>query len=199
MLLLALGSACRVAPEIPPPLPRAAPEAPAELAVEPRNCLRIERIVVRKGERTLIAHCDGGARVSLRIGLGREPLGTKLRAGDQRTPEGTYRIAGRAERSRFHLFIPIDYPSREDALAALEEGRISRKTYERIRAALDRDQLAPQDTDLGGRLGFHGEGERWRGESPFLDWTYGCISLADADIDFLAARISIGTPVLILR
>ena len=51
--------------------------------------------------------------------------------------------------------------------------------------------------ELGGHLGFHGEGKRWRGDSRLLDWTYGCFGLADADVDFLAERSAVGTPVSI--
>ena len=35
-------------------------------------------------------------------------------------------------------------------------------------------------------------------DSLHLDWTYGCIALSDSDIDFLAERSAVGTPVLIL-
>jgi murein L,D-transpeptidase YafK len=59
------------------------------------------------------------------------------------------------------------------------------------------DYQPPADTALGGHLGFHGEGRRWRGDSRYLDWTYGCIALSDADVDFVAARSAIGTPVWI--
>lgn len=129
--------------------------------------------------------------------MGRDPEGSKLRAGDFRTPEGRYRVVGPARPSRFHRFIPIDYPSREDAQQALAEGRISRRDYERLLAAAQRQEPPPVDTALGGGLGFHGEGPRWRGESAHLDWTYGCVAVSDADIDFLAQRVEIGTEVWI--
>ena len=59
-------------------------------------------------------------------------------------------------------------------------------------------RMPPQDTALGGLLGLHGEGARWRGESKGLDWTYGCIALADAELDFVIARVKKGTPLTIL-
>jgi len=154
--------------------------------------------VVHKGERRLWARCEGGAVVELRVALGRAPEGAKRDVGDQRTPEGVYRVAGRARPSRFHRFVPIDYPSEADADRALAEGRLSRSDHERIVAAHGKHVLPPHDTPLGGQLGFHGEGTRWRGESEALDWTEGCIALADSDLDFLIARVRIGTPVTIL-
>jgi murein L,D-transpeptidase YafK len=167
-------------------------EIPAELP----PCGAIASIEVIKRLRRLRAHCEGGRVVEMTAALGRE-AGGKMRAGDTRTPEGSYRVSGPARASRFHLFIPIDYPSVDDARAARADGRISGAAYERIVSAHARGEAPPGDTPLGGNLGFHGEGERWRGDSVDLDWTNGCIGLSDADIDFLAERIGIGTPVAI--
>lgn len=163
-----------------------------------RRCDRILLIEVRKSERVLRAQCEGGAEVTLPIALGREPEGPKLTAGDYRTPEGEYRIAGEARPSRFHMFIPIDYPSLEDARRARERGLISAEVFERIATARAAGELPPQDSPLGGSLGFHGEGQRWRGDSRHLDWTYGCIALSDDHIEFLSERVAVGTPVLVL-
>jgi murein L,D-transpeptidase YafK len=127
------------------------------------------------------------------VALSREPSGPKRARGDQRTPEGLYRIAGRGRPSRFHLFIPINYPSRDDAESAFTAGSISADDHRRILAAHARGAFPPQDTPLGGWLGLHGEGPRWRGDSPWHDWTYGCVALADADIDRIAKLAPVGT------
>jgi murein L,D-transpeptidase YafK len=198
---LALGLALACARPVPPPseLPPAPPPAPEVRKPPPPPCLRIERLVVHKGERRLYAHCEGGMRVPLRVALGRDPVGHKQRAGDHRTPEGDYRIAGPPVRSRFHRFVPIDYPSRADADAALAARHISPADHARILAAHRRGVPPPDDTPLGGNVGLHGEGARWRGESAGgLDWTYGCIALADGDLDFVIDRVKVGTPISIL-
>jgi murein L,D-transpeptidase YafK len=160
--------------------------------------VRVDGIEVSKSERRLRARCEGGAVVEMTVALGREPEGPKRDAGDWRTPEGTYRISEPPRSSRYHRFIPIDYPSLEDARVALDEARISEEIYDRIVAAHDRGVSPPSDTPLGGELGLHGEGERWRGDSVDLDWTYGCLALTDADIDFLVERTEVGTPIVIL-
>lgn len=194
---LALGAvvaACARAPA-PPTAPEPAPLlGPAPAA----PCRQIARIEVHKGSRRLLAHCDGGRVVALPIALGREPEGDKRSAGDARTPEGAYRISGPPRRSRFHLFLPFDYPSVADAEAALADGRLSRAGYRRIVAAHARGEPPPDDTAIGGELGFHGEGARWRGDSRWLDWTFGCVALSDADAEFIALRSAVGTPVEIL-
>jgi murein L,D-transpeptidase YafK len=185
--------ACAHPPAEPPP-PPAPPPSPA---VAPATaCEHISLIVVRKRERRLRAYCEGGAAVEMTAALGRED-GPKRSAGDARTPEGRYRINGPARPSRFHRFVPIDYPGVADAEIARITGRLSKADYQRIIDAHRSGMPPPTDTWLGGYLGLHGEGRRWRGESRDLDWTYGCVGLADADIDFLAARSAIGTPVVI--
>jgi len=129
--------------------------------------------------------------------VGRANEGTKLLSGDQRTPEGEYRVSEPARESRFHLFLPIDYPSRADAQWAYVEGRISAGDYQRIAAAHDVGEHPPGDTPLGGEIGLHGEGERWQGDTEHLDWTMGCVALTDADIAFLAEHSEVGTRVVI--
>lgn len=172
--------------------PEAAPEAPAP----PPVCERIEEIVVRKNERTLVATCAGGGELRMPVALARA-AGPKRARGDHRMPEGTYRIAGPLRRSaRFHRFLPIDYPAPADAARALAEGRIGRADHDAIVRSHRLGRLPPQETPLGGHLGLHGEGQRWRGAGA-LDWTEGCIALADPDIERLGALAAPGTPVRI--
>jgi hypothetical protein len=160
-------------------------------------CPRIAHILVRKSEHQLVARCDPGPVIVMRVALGRAPVGTKLARGDQRTPEGNYRVSGPARVSRFHRLIPIDYPSRRDADSALASGTITAREHARIVARRAHDRPPPQNTALGGHLGLHGEGSAWQGESAGLDWTYGCIAVRDQEIDFLAERVRRGTPVWI--
>ncbi len=188
----------RAAP--PPVAPAPAPELPAPAPprpLAPGPCLHIERLVANKGERSLRVYCEGGAVFTFPAAFGRDP-GAKGASGDDRTPEGDYRVAGPPQPSRFHRFLPIDYPSPADADAALAAGRLSRADHRRIVEAHRLGVMPPADTPLGGLLGLHGEGARWRGESKQLDWTYGCIALPDDELDFVIARVRKGTPVTIL-
>jgi hypothetical protein len=177
-----------------------APAIEPPAAVSPRlpPCLHIARIEVSRSQRLLRATCERGGLLELRVALGRASDGAKRSAGDARTPEGLYRVSGPPKRSRrFHLFIPIDYPSVADSQQALADGRVSPADHRRILNAHERGAAPPGDTPLGGEIGFHGEGERWRGDSEHLDWTFGCIAMSDADVERLAELISVGTPVVI--
>lgn len=187
----------RAAPAPPTPPPTLVAPEPAPPPDPSRlPCETVRRIEVRKGERRLLAWCEEGGLRRFAIALSREPVGAKLRRGDERIPEGDYRIAGEARPSRFHRFIPIDYPGIADADRALTSRLISNETHRRIVAAHAAGRLPPQDTRLGGWLGFHGEGRRWRGDLD-LDWTEGCVAVTDETIDWLARHAGRGTPVSI--
>jgi murein L,D-transpeptidase YafK len=190
LLALALGG-CIARPPPPPP---EAPAPPAASPAPPPPCERIDRVLVRKSERALVAECAGGGRLAFKVALSREP-GPKRSRGDRRTPEGHYRIAAAARPSRFHRFIPIDYPSLADADRALDEGRLTAAERARIADAHARGVQPPADTALGGDIGIHGEGARWQGDSEHLDWTYGCIAVTDEQLEFLAERVAPGVPI----
>lgn len=178
--------------------PTPSDDAASRLSIESTDCSAISKIEIWKKYRALVAHCTHGGGVAMRVALGREEDGPKRAGRDNRTPEGYYHVAGPARRSqKFHLFLPIDYPSRADAELGLALGTIDEPTYEQIVDALEDGRVPPQNTPLGGHVGFHGEGERWKGDSVNLNWTYGCIALDDDQIEFLAERAPAGTPVII--
>ena len=178
----ACAAACRPSPR----LPKRRPGPP---------CARAERIDVSKSQRSLTVRCEGGSALQFQIALARE-RGPKRASGDQRMPEGDYRIAGPARKSRFHLFIPFDYPSPADADLALQEGRISKETHAAVAQAHKARRMPPQDTPLGGLLGIHGEGKRWRGDH-LLNWTEGCVAMSDRSIAVLAKLVRPGMPLKI--
>ncbi len=194
---LALGLA--LSPACAPPAPVPAPAAPSLVELPaPPPCARIATLRVYKRERVLLASCARGAHLEMTAAIGRGAPGPKRARGDLRTPEGRYHVAGPPRASRFHLFVPIDYPAPSDAEAALAEGRLSARDHARILEAHEERRLPPQDTPLGGGIGLHGEGARWRGSTAELNWTLGCVAVRDSEIERLAALLEIGTPVEIL-
>ena len=130
--------------------------------------------------------------------LGREPAGHKLARGDERTPEGGYRIVGPRGAQPLPRLRPDRLPVAADADAALADGRITPRGLRAHRRGAPAGRLPPHDTPLGGDIGIHGEGGRWARRLQHLDWTFGCVAVTDADLDFLARRLDVGVPVEIL-
>lgn len=147
-------------------------------------------IVVSKSQRTLRLLLDGEEVFRTRIGLGGNPSGHKEREGDSRTPEGTYYVCTRNDRSRFHLFLGLSYPGTADAERGLRDGLIDRRQHDRIVSAQREGRQPLWNTKLGGEVGIHGHGAG-------RDWTAGCIALENEDIELLWGFCPIGTPVRI--
>ncbi|MGH7840786.1 MAG: L,D-transpeptidase family protein [Candidatus Binataceae bacterium] len=113
--------------------------------------------------------------------FGRSHLaGGKQFEGDSRTPEGDYAIVAK-RRSRFDWFLKLNYPNGTDE--------------ERF-AALRASHQMPAWRHEGGLVGIHGT------DSPVLNnrevnWTLGCISVSNPDIEEMARLLPIGTVVII--
>jgi len=131
------------------------------------------------------------------VSIGRGGAGWKARAGDEVTPKGRYRISWVNKGSKFKLFLGLDYPRRVDAIRGLNAGIIDRRTYKRILSALERDEVPPQNTALGGFLGIHGVGDGDPAVHAAYNWTEGCIALTNQQIDELLGWAPKGTTVLI--
>lgn len=148
-------------------------------------------IIVKKMERLLELWQGETLIGSFSIGLGWEPEGHKQVEGDGKTPEGEYYVCVRNSNSSFYLSLGVSYPNKEDAAAALADGRIDNNTYERIANAIDNGQCPDWNTALGGAIMIHGCG----GSS---DWTVGCVAVDNDVMDLLFEYCPIGTKITIL-
>ena len=135
----------------------------------------VERIVVEKSTRQLSVFANGKKLKTYRVALGHNPVGAKQEEGDNKTPEGIYKIDGRNPQSNFHLALHVSYPSDEDKERAAERG---------VSAGFD--------------IMIHGirNGLGWIGAFHRLnDWTAGCIALTDEEIEELWRGTPDGTTV----
>lgn len=146
------------------------------------------KIKVIKSERRLIVYDGGSAVFSCNICLGRCPVGPKEHEGDNRTPEGSYRICSKNPKSRFRLSMGISYPSSKDAIKAYERGEINEDILKSIEEAERGNIRPPWNTPLGGWIMLHGE----HPEGKKGDWTAGCIAVSNNDIEKLFGMINIG-------
>jgi murein L,D-transpeptidase YafK len=194
-VLIALGSAVRSADRTAgssEPALRATDNhvRPAEQRQPLEMPLVRPRIVVKKGQRQLILFSEDKLVRTYRVGLGLNPSGDKVRAGDRRTPEGDFYIFTKNDKSAFYLSLGVSYPNAAHAQRGLRDGLITKAEYDAIMRALRSGKTPPQNTHLGGDIYIHGNGAG-------SDWTWGCVALENEDIRELFAAVNVGTPVTI--
>lgn len=131
------------------------------------------------------------------VSLGRGGARPQRLRGDRATPLGEFRVNRFNRRSKFHIFIGLDYPTPTHARMALEDGVFSQQDYDDYFAYYRRHGYPPQDTVLGGFIGIHGVGEGDPGIHERFHWTEGCVAVTDAQVERLSSLIDIGTRVVI--
>ncbi len=121
-----------------------------------------DNVIVRKSERRLYLMRNGQVLRSYRVALGLRPDGHKQFEGDYRTPEGKYRLVRRNPNSEFFLSIQVSYPNDQDIARARAQGHRP-----------------------GGAIMIHGQPNVPRKSRDYytnVDWTEGCIALANSDM-----------------
>ena len=133
----------------------------------------VTQLLVYKGARELLVMHGTEVLQAYTIRLGSAPVGPKHFEGDGRTPEGRYTIDRRNPDSSYHLSLGISYPNARDVEVARAAGQ-----------------------SPGGDIFIHGD-DRKRSRRG-RDWTAGCISLSDKDVETVYAMVRDGTPIWIL-
>ncbi|MEL6828546.1 MAG: L,D-transpeptidase family protein [Pseudomonadota bacterium] len=133
---------------------------------------KVMRVRLYKSERLLVLDGAEGVLQTYRVGLGFAPEGHKQFEGDGRTPEGAYTIDRRNPNSFFHLSIGISYPNEEDIVFAEAQGK-----------------------SPGGDIFIHGGPRKGIDPMDKQDWTAGCISVTDRQIEEVYAMVRDGTPI----
>jgi murein L,D-transpeptidase YafK len=140
----------------------------------PRDAVA-DRVLVEKSSRRLTLLRKGKTLKTYSVALGGAPSGAKEFEGDQRTPEGMYKIDFHKPDSDFHLALHISYPERPDVERAAADGR-----------------------SAGSDIMIHGlpNGRSWVGRfHRRSDWTAGCIAVADFEIEEIYRAVADGTPI----
>ena len=134
-----------------------------------------DTVLVIKHDHTLTLFRGGQPIKQYRVALGRGGLGPKEHAGDNRVPEGAYRIVSRNPHSAFYRSLRVGYPTPSQAAAAHSRG-----------------------IDPGGDIMIHGirKGLGWLGPLHRLDdWTSGCIAVTNPEIEEIYRAVPDGTPI----
>ncbi|MFZ3018827.1 MAG: L,D-transpeptidase family protein [Gallionella sp.] len=135
----------------------------------------IDLVRVIKSERKLQLISEGKILHEFKVSLGGNPNGHKIQEGDERTPEGLYKLDYKKADSAFHKAFHISYPNAQDIAAAKS-----------------------RDVNPGGNIMIHGQknGLGWLSSiSQRFDWTNGCIALTDSEIDVMWEQVKEGTAV----
>ena len=136
------------------------------------NGPEVTYVVVNKTARKMYLLHHEEVLKSYDIELGFAPDGHKTQRGDGKTPEGTYLIDRRNPNSDFHLSLGISYPN-----------------------TADRAQARARGVSPGGDIFIHGKPNKKRGTGP--DWTAGCISVKNSEMEMIYAMVKNGTPITI--
>lgn len=139
--------------------------------------LKATKIIVKKADRKMMLYAKDKLLKTYNISLGGDPVGHKVQEGDGKTPEGNYTISYKNPASRFHKSLKISYPNSVDVAHAKKLG-----------------------VSAGGDVMIHGLGKdfSYLGKMHTLyDWTLGCISVTNEEIDEIWKIVDVGTSIQI--
>jgi lipoprotein-anchoring transpeptidase ErfK/SrfK len=142
-------------------------------------------IVIDKSSYELYVYDAKGWYATYPVVFGNGSLADKKMEGDRNTPEGSFRVVNKRVHEKWVRYLGLDYPTQE-SLAKFNE----RKRHGEI----------PSSARPGAGIGIHGV---WPHEDFVIDryknWTNGCISLKNGDVEDLYQYIPVGTPVTIRK
>jgi len=142
-------------------------------------------IVIDKSDYELNVYDDKGWFATYPVVFGNNSLDDKKMEGDRNTPEGNFHIISKKIHDKWDRFIAIDYPTKE--------------SYEKFRERKLRGEI-PANARIGGGVGIHGT---WPHDDYIIDryknWTMGCISMKNTDVEDLYSYLPVGTRVTIRK
>jgi murein L,D-transpeptidase YafK len=139
----------------------------------------IDRIVVVKKERKMYLYKDNKVTATIPVSLGKNPVGHKVKKGDNRTPEGEFWIHRKLCSPKYYRSLCISYPRPEDKAKAAARG-----------------------VNPGGDITIHAQ-PAWnasgKGDSYTLsrNWTQGCVAVTNSAMKKLWYAVREGVPVTI--
>jgi hypothetical protein len=142
-------------------------------------------ILVEKSKYRLTVYDSKKPVKSYPVVFGGSPAGDKLKAGDLRTPEGIFSIKDMYPHETWSKFLWLDYPTKQSwrkHIKAKQDGTIK------------------WSDSVGSEIGIHGvpsNSEKLIKERS--NWTLGCVSLENKDVEELYRFVQKGTAVEIIR
>ena len=142
-------------------------------------------ILIEKSKYSLSVCDSTGWLISYPVVFGTGGESEKQIEGDKKTPEGSFHILDKHGHDKWSKFMLLDYPTKED-LANFK--------------VLKESKRIPEKAVIGGGIGIHGT---WPHDDFMIDyyknWTDGCISMKNDDIDDLYKFVHSGMLVVIKK
>ena len=142
-------------------------------------------IIVDKSDYELQVYDDEGWYATYPVVFGSKSLDDKMVEGDRKTPEGTFKILDKRAHAKWHKIMMLDYPTKE--------------SWDKFNRRKSTGTIA-RTAKIGGGIGIHGT---WPHDNILVDdyknWTQGCVSLRNEDIDEIFQFIVSGTRVTIRK
>lgn len=160
--------------------------AKRELTRTERNALKAENpyyIIVDKSDYELKVYDDEGWYATYPIVFGSKDLGDKMREGDKKTPNGSFKIILKKHHPKWGPELLLDYPNPENV--ALFNQRKAQG-------------IIPKNAKIGNGIAIHATrpSEEWTVDN-FYNWTDGCVSVKYTEMIDLFSYIPVGTNVTI--
>ena len=142
-------------------------------------------VVIDKSDYELSVYDDKGWYATYPVVFGNSSLSDKKMEGDKNTPEGSFRIASKRVHDKWHRFLALDYPTKE--------------SWDKFNVRKSKGEI-PSSARIGGGIGIHGT---WPHEDFQIDryknWTLGCISMKNEDVQDFYRYAQVGTKIIIRR
>ena len=142
-------------------------------------------LVIDKSNYELNVYDDKGWFATYPVVFGNNSLDDKKMEGDRCTPEGVFHVVSKKFHDKWDRFMALDYPTKE--------------SYEKFRLRKLEGQI-PASARIGGGVGIHGT---WPHDDYIIDryknWTNGCISMKNEDVEDLYSYLPVGAKVTIKK
>lgn len=159
--------------------------------------------VVDVDARRLVALEKGLPVATWDVAIG-QAEGPKEMRGDLKTPRGMFFVTDRyhgkfsGDWADFYgeYWVKLNYPGPVDAARGLDAGLVTPAQAAAIREAWPKKALTPQNTRLGGGIGFHAWASEWSADAGTL-MSFGCVVLHPAQVAEFYARVQVGDLVVL--
>lgn len=142
-------------------------------------------LIVDKSDYELSVFDEDGWYATYPVVFGNKDISDKMMEGDRKTPEGSFRITSKRPHEKWHRMLMLDYPNKE-----------SWEKFKQRKA----QGVIPKSARIGGGIAIHGT---WPKDDivvdDFTNWTNGCVSLKNDDLDELDEILPVGTRVIIRK